>query len=209
MNYKNLIFDVDGTLVDNELAVISAWKEMLKGLQNREYETEELSFVLGIPGEVTLAKFGVKDTRSAFQVWTTYFQKYRSTIRLFDGIPEVLEQLQGKGYNLGIVTSKTQEEFVNDTVLQQVAGYFDTVICVTDTPRPKPFPDPILAYLKKADVAPDETLYIGDTGYDSQCARSAGIDFGLAKWGSTSPVRIEAMFQLNTPPEILTVLNGK
>ena len=50
MGYKHLVFDIDGTLVDNEKAVLSTWQETNLQLFGKLYETSELNFVLGIPG---------------------------------------------------------------------------------------------------------------------------------------------------------------
>ena len=50
MGYKHLIFDIDGTLFDNEKVVIATWQETILQLFNKHYETSDLNFVLGIPG---------------------------------------------------------------------------------------------------------------------------------------------------------------
>ena len=43
--YKHLVFDIDGTLVDNEHAVLLTWQETLEELLGKKYELEELGFV--------------------------------------------------------------------------------------------------------------------------------------------------------------------
>jgi len=53
MGYKHLVFDIDGTLVDNEKAVLATWQETILQLFGKHYETSELNFVLGIPGVTT------------------------------------------------------------------------------------------------------------------------------------------------------------
>ena len=53
MEYKHLVFDIDGTLVDNEKAVLATWQETILQLFGKHYETSELNFVLGIPGVTT------------------------------------------------------------------------------------------------------------------------------------------------------------
>ena len=47
----------------------------------------------------------------------------------------------------------------------------------------KPDPTAVLQIIKKANVAPDETVYIGDSGTDIQTAKNAGIDCIVVKWG--------------------------
>ena len=44
--------------------------------------------------------------------------------------------------------------------------------------RPKPNPDPLLVYMDRCGVSPDEVLYIGDSDYDYHCAKNAKVDLG-------------------------------
>ena len=117
MKYKHFVFDVDGTLLDSGYAVLRAWQDTLLEIQHRAYETSELTFVLGIPGDVSLRKLGVKDVESASQLWTRNFLKYSSANKLFDGVTDMLVKLSEKGYKLGIVTSKAYPEFVQELSL--------------------------------------------------------------------------------------------
>lgn len=204
MNYKHLIFDIDGTLVDNERAVIATWQQTLRELTGKEYAEEELGFVLGIPGETTMRKLGMADPAEAFKVWGKNFVSHKSEIRLFPGIGETLSALAERGLALGIVTSRTRDELGNDYALGRIIGRFGTVVCVTDTARPKPHPDPLLTYLGKCHIAPQDVLYIGDSMYDARCADAAGIDFGWAQWGGYSAAdSVVSRFVFCAPGEIL------
>lgn len=205
MKYKHIIFDIDGTLLDTEYAILHSLQDTLKEVLGKTVGVKELTFALGIPGEVSLEKSGVKDPGAANKVWNKNLLKYSSAIKLFDGIAELLPQLQKKGYELGIITSKTPREFAADFEPHGVTGYFGTVLCVTDSPRPKPFADPILTYLQRTGASPGEVIYIGDTIYDYQCSRNAGVDFGLALWGAASAENIEARYFLRTPVELLAL----
>ena len=109
------------------------------------------------------------------------------------------------GYKLGIVTSKTRNEYTADFAAPfALSGYFSTVICVEDAPRPKPFPEPLLAYLNVSDINAGDAVYIGDTVYDSQCAKNAGLDFGLAAWGNAAAQGIPADYIFKSPVDVLS-----
>lgn len=206
MKYKHVIFDVDGTLLDSEFAVLSAWRDTLEELQNKVYSEDELLFTLGIPGEVTLARLGVADVDAGYKLWWRYFAKYTASMRLFESVVPMLEELRSKGYKLGIVTSKPRSEFDTDKELLRITKLLGTIICVEDSERPKPYADPILKYMELEGITAKDAIYIGDSVYDYQCARCAGVDFGLAAWGKSFAQDIDANFTLKHPKEVLEVV---
>ena len=205
MGYKHLIFDIDGTLVDNEKVVIATWQETILQLFGKHYETSDLNFVLGIPGVTTMERLGAENPQEAFVVWGQNFIKHKAEIELFPHIEHTIAALKSKGLDLGLVTSRTHDELNNDFALGEIIGNFDTIICVTDAPRPKPNPDPLLVYLERCGLSPDEVLYIGDSDYDYHCAKNAKVDFGVASWGDNRISHTDARFSFNSPMDILNI----
>ena len=205
MGYKHLIFDIDGTLVDNEKVVIATWQETILQLFGKYYETSDLNFVLGIPGVTTMERLGAENPQEAFVVWGQNFTKHKAEIELFPHIENTIAALKSKGLDLGLVTSRTHDELNNDFALGEIIGNFDTIICVTDAPRPKPNPDPLLVYMERCGLSPDEVLYIGDSDYDYHCAKNAKVDFGVASWGDNRISHTDARYSFNSPMDILNI----
>lgn len=205
--YRHIVFDIDGTLIDTEEALLLSLKDTVREILHKDIEKQDLKFALGIPGSVALSKLGITDTERANGRWNEHLLKYKSRIRPFDGIPELLGGLKANGCRLGIVTSKTRNEYMTDFADPfALSDYFSTVICVEDAAHPKPFPDPLLAYLDVSDVNADSVFYIGDTLYDSQCAQSAGLDFGLAAWGYAAPSGVSADCIFKSPADVFSLL---
>ena len=205
MGYKHLIFDIDGTLVDNEKVVIATWQETILQLFGKHYETSDLNFVLGIPGVTTMERLGAENPQEAFVVWGQNFIKHKAEIELFPHIEHTIAALKSKGLDLGLVTSRTHDELNNDFALGEIIGNFDTIICVTDAPRPKPNPDPLLVYMERCGLYPDEVLYIGDSDYDYHCAKNAKVDFGVALWGDNRISHSDTRFSFTSPMDILRI----
>ena len=114
MKYKHIVFDIDGTLIDTEYAVLHSLQETIKELSGREIPCSELRFALGITGADALKKLEIKDTSYAIELWVKKMGNYTNTVKVFDGIIELLKNLRSLDYEMGIVTSKTREEFTND-----------------------------------------------------------------------------------------------
>lgn len=207
MKYKHIIFDIDGTMIDTESAVLSSLQITIQKLQYRKIELAELSFALGIPGQVTLKKLGVEDVKSANELWNLNFKECFSSVHSFQGIHSLLSELNNAGVQLGIITSKNRTEYQNDFLPFCLDQYFETVICVEDSSRPKPYPEPMLKYLEITGAKKEDVLYIGDTIYDMQCALNAGVDFGLARWGCRSVKHIYATYYFETPQDVIYTLN--
>ena len=124
---------------------------------------------------------------------------------LFPHIEHTIATLKSKGLGLGVVTSRTHNELNNDFALGKIIDHFETIICVTDAPRPKPNPDPLLVYMERCGLSPDEVLYIGDSDYDYHCAKNAKVDFGVASWGDNRISHTDARFSFNSPMDILNI----
>ena len=90
MGYKHLVFDIDGTLVDNEKAVLATWQETILQLFGKHYETSELNFVLGIPGVTTMERLGAENPKEFDEVWVKNFMKHKAEIELFPHIEHII-----------------------------------------------------------------------------------------------------------------------
>lgn len=198
--YKHIVFDVDGTLIDTEYAVLHSLKDLLKEEYNRDYKIEELEFALGITREAAIKQLEISDIERTVDLWNDKLNKYKESVCVFNGIEELLKVLS-QNHKLGIVTSKTKEEFEEEVTHFGLNKYFGVIICADDTEKHKPNPEPLLKYMELANAKNKETIYIGDSIYDMQCAKASKVDFAFAKWGNKRQ-NIEAKYTLSQPSEL-------
>ena len=104
---------------------------------------------------------------------------YQHTAYLYEGILPLLEYLKSQGHVLGIITSKTMEQYKNSFIPFGIGGMFRTVITADDTKQHKPHPAPMNTYMWLEDTDASQVLYVGDSVYDMDCARAAGVDLSL------------------------------
>lgn len=201
--YKCIAFDVDGTMINTEYSVLNTLRKVLKEELGKEYTDSELAVSIGMPGEVTLGRFGVRDIDKALGQWYRYLEESRPNNCFFDGVEKTLEVLSCAGYRLAVVTSRKRFELTDDPLFDKIAHYFEEIIAAEDTCNNKPHPDPLLELAKRMDLEGRDILYVGDTAHDMKCAESAEVDFVLAGWGVWDRQTVAANVSLDHPYEIV------
>lgn len=204
--YKLIIFDIDGTLLDTEVAVLKGLQKCLKEHHNITSELKDLEFAIGMPGNEVFANFNINDDGSSYNKWIKYIDDFKNEINLFDGIEDTLKYLKEKDIILGIATSKTRYEYNTTVKSFNINNYFDYVICIDEVTNPKPHEEAILKILEKSSISKDKALFIGDTYFDIECARNANIDFGLALWGAHEKCRDLCYKHFDTPKDICKLI---
>ena len=203
MRYSHVVFDIDGTMANTEKPDLISFQRTIKEVTGKDIPCEELRFAFGIPGADALKQMNMDV--SALEIWNRHMRSFRDEIELFPGIREILRDLKEKGCRLGIVTSKNRKEFEQDFTRFGLNDQFEFVVCADDTEKHKPYGDPLLKYMEKMQVERNQVLYVGDSKYDSSCAKDAGVDFVLAGWGTTDR-SIECKYLLDDPNEINSLL---
>lgn len=205
-----ILFDIDGTLTDTEYASTETLCRALLQETGREYDREQLRRYFGIPAVETVEMLGVPNVPRVVKKWSDAFcEMCEAEIKLFEGIPPLLEELHRRGVKLGLVSSKTREQYARSFERLGFDPYFDRVVTADMTVRHKPDPEPIEKFFELTGLSKDGAVYIGDTVHDCACAHGAGIAFGLAGWGCLSPEGIPADYLLHRPADVLELLGKR
>jgi pyrophosphatase PpaX len=95
----------------------------------------------------------------------------------------VLDELKDRGHRLGIVTAKRRLTVDLAFARIPIEHLFDTVVGGDETDRHKPDPAPLLLALERLGAHPDEAVYVGDSPFDMQAAKAAGLHAIGVSWG--------------------------
>ena len=180
---KAVIFDKDGVLVDTETLIIASIDATLhKFGSNRPYNVADRVKHGGMPAQTTfplLAKeyslIGeIEEMIRHYQDFYTQLIEEKG-VAVFEGVKELLADLQINGIKLGIGTGSPK--FRAEMTMADLRPFFEAVITSDQVENPKPAPDTFLLAAEKLGVIPSECVVIGDAKNDANGARDAGMKF--------------------------------
>jgi N-acetyl-D-muramate 6-phosphate phosphatase len=182
MTPQAILFDFDGTLADTAPDLVEATQRLLRAHGKPALPYNDLRQVCssGARGLLGVAFGLAKDAPDFEPMRLAFLAEYRACLtqhtRLFDGIPELLHQLNANGIAWGIVTNKATDLTtpIVQALLTDIGLPPATVVCGDTTAHAKPHPAPLLKACADIACAPPNCWYVGDDRRDIQAARAAG-----------------------------------
>jgi phosphoglycolate phosphatase len=184
---KLAIFDCDGTLVDSGATIRSALQQAFDahGLECPPLEVTKKVIGLSLM-EAMSALVPDADHAAMTQSYKDAFFAMRGAGQveepLFDGIVDLLNELEADGWLLGVATGKSDRGLKHCLESHGLLGRFVTLQTADRHPS-KPHPAMALAAMAETGAEPACTIFVGDTGWDMGCARGAGVAAIGAGWG--------------------------
>jgi pyrophosphatase PpaX len=184
LRYPVVLFDLDGTVVDSGGIILASMRHATETVLGREFSDDELLANVGGPGlEAQMEALGPGRATELVSVYRAHNEPLHAALAGFDGIEETLEALRGRGHRLGIVTAKRRSTVDLAFARLPLAHLFETVVGGDETERHKPSPEPLQLALERLDASADGAAYVGDSPYDMQAARAAGLLAVGVTWG--------------------------
>jgi pyrophosphatase PpaX len=185
MRFRTVLFDLDGTLVDSGAMILASFRHATKTVLRREIPDQELLAAVGGPGlREQMEAIDAARVEELIEVYSSHNADLHDELQPCAGILDALETLHAEGRRLGIVTAKRRTTLaLAFEVLPELSRYFDVTVCAEDTERHKPHADPILCALERLGEEPSRAVYVGDSPFDVQAAKSAGTAAIAVTWG--------------------------
>jgi len=212
VRFPVVLFDLDGTLIDSGPIILASMQHATKTVLGREIAYEELAATVGGQGLVSQMRALDPDrVDELVEVYKEHNDPLHGTLEAFEDLLDVLPRLRAEGRRLGIVTAKRHRTVgLALDRFPELAGQFEVIVGFEDTDRHKPDPDPVLAALRKLGADPSQAAYVGDSPFDIQAAKAAGVFAVAVSWGGIhSDERLreeEPDAFVRTAPELLDVL---
>lgn len=213
-NFKYILFDLDGTLIDSGKGIINAVKYALKKYGIDEKNEALLRSFVGPPLNQQFAKcygFSAEKSLEAVLVFREYYEtKGILENEMYESIDKVLQQLKNQRKYLMVATSKPEKFAHNILAQHDLEKYFDFIGgSLVDGSRVTKVQ--VLDYVLKTNKISDlnEVLMIGDTKFDILGAKHFGLKSLAVTYGyGTKEELLETKpdFVVSAPKEILQVI---
>lgn len=215
MNYQAVVFDLDGTLLDTLTDLWNSVNEACREYGCAPRTRLQVRRALGNGLENLLRKSLPQEDENkfqrVFQDFRAYYLKHcNEATRPYDGIPELLKDLQALGVKLAIVSNKA-----HPAVLALRDRYFPETMKVaigeSQGVRRKPAPDTVVRALEELGIPKDQAVYVGDSEVDKMTADNVGMDCFLVTWGFRDRDELAALRPtalIDRPEQILEKIKG-
>jgi phosphoglycolate phosphatase len=196
---KLVIFDCDGTLVDSQNAILAAMEHAFASLGLAAPSRAEMLGVVGLSLPQAFAVLAGQQTKSVqaelAALYRSDFPGKRQLATLddppFGGIAEAIAALAGReDILLGIATGKSRRGVARILEREGWGRHFVTIQTADDHPS-KPHPSMILRAMAETGVEPSSTVMVGDSTYDIEMARAAGVGAVAVGWGYHAAERLK------------------
>jgi phosphoglycolate phosphatase len=195
-----VVFDWDGTLMDSTGQIVAAASGAIAELGLPVRTPEAIRDIIGLglreSWQRLFPELGPEDFLPFVDAYRDHFlDPGKQTARLFDRALEVVEELAGRGFLLAVATGKSRRGLDRDLAATGLDRFMAGSRTADET-RSKPNPDMLHELMAGLAAAPEATLMVGDTEWDLEMARRAGVPAVAVSYGAHAPERLRAFAPL-------------
>lgn len=187
MTLKNLFFDLDGTILESSRGILNSFRYTFDEMKYPQLSDSELNSFIGPPLETTFARLSNGDDAWAEKAIVTYHKYYAEKgmheAEPYDGILEMLDNLQRLDYKLYIATSKKEDVAKNMLAELDMSQHFQGIF--GNTPQSHSKTLVLRKSLMNTQSTPETSAMIGDRDYDiiggleNKVAKTIGVLWGF------------------------------
>ena len=169
-----VLFDVDGTLVDTNYLHVVAWWQAFRS-QGHQVAMTDLHRTVGQGSDQFVSSILGRDDEKVADAHSDFYGQWKHQLMAFPGAADLLRTTKKAGLSVVLATSASEAEAEHLTAAIDADDAIDVVTTKGDADASKPDPDIVQSALDKAELRPDDALFVGDTVWDVQAAGRAGL----------------------------------
>lgn len=180
-----MLFDVDGTLVDtNWFHTLSWWRVFQKA--GEQVPMSRIHPLIGMGSDQLLEEVFGEERDDLKDGHSGEFEPFVPEIRAFPGAADLLRTVRERSVQVVICTSSKKDHL--EPMLEAIGAtdVIDEIVNADDVSHSKPAPDVFTAALEKSGLEASDCMVVGDTTWDVEAAKKAGIETVCVLTGGTS-----------------------
>lgn len=195
-NYKHIIWDWNGTILNDVDLCVELINGLLKERNLRTISKDDYKSIFTIPVKNYYAALGFDFEKESFEIvgrqWMNEYERRKFECKVYSGVVDVMEKIRGWGIGQSILSAYSQHTLDEMTAHFGLLKYFSHIVGL----------DNIYAagklhlgqqLIKKLGNGKGETLMIGDTEHDFEVAEEMGADCVLLSSGHYDKKRLEKL----------------
>ncbi len=204
---KHIIFDFDGTLADSTAVFASAWNTLAQKYKFKGIELKEIDALkkLSISERSKLFDFPMYKLPMILPQFYKLYRQSLNDVHLFDGMKEVLLEIDKRGYKILIISSNSKDNILEFLKMNGIHCVADVLCSNRIFGKDKV----MKKFLKESNVLSSDVLYIGDEQRDIVACKKAGVPIAWVEWGYDAKEVVqneEPEYKVATPQEILEII---
>ncbi len=173
------MFDVEGTLVDTVLPTLQCWSETLAEI-GVTASVADLHPYSGMDGKRMLRHFVKKhDPKTLDHIARLQSERYRIRylphVRPFAGLRSLFTAIKTADAKIALATACDRDDLARYRAIMAADDLIDVACCGDDVKRERPAANVVVVAVRKLHVPPAQIAMIGDTPYDAEAGRTAGL----------------------------------
>jgi HAD superfamily hydrolase (TIGR01509 family) len=173
---KAVFLDIDGTLMDTNYLHIEAWAQAFEEVGARPPRSR-IHHEVGKGSEKLITEFVEEDQKAerVSELHSEYYAKLQERGHPLPGAKELIASLVDRDYEVWLATSAEPEELEHHMQELGAEGKISGVVSSDEAEESKPAPDIFGLALERAGVSPEDAVVVGDSIWDIEAAKEAGV----------------------------------
>ena len=196
MPLTTFLFDLDGTLIDSIELILRSYRHTMQLHRGNQPLPPDDMWLKGLGTPLSVQFRHVTEDEVEIDAMIATYRTYNLThhdalAKPYEGISVEVLRLKARGKRLGLVTSKLRDGALRGIKVCGLDQAFDVVLGCDNVTHPKPHPEPVLKAMDLLGARGAETVFIGDSRFDIECGRAAGVTTAAVLWGPFDRAHLE------------------
>lgn len=193
---KNIIFDFDGTIGDSTALIVQCFQDTLSELNLRVCTAQECRETIGLPLRAAFVQLAGVDKDMQEQCVATYEKVFRRNnkpgcVPPFEHVIDTIHELARREIQMTIATSRRSWSAKALLEEMKLIDFMPYILGADEVSNHKPHPEPVLKTLEEQHFKPEETIVVGDTWFDIEMGKRAGVRTAGVTFGNGTKESLE------------------